>query len=190
MITTYGGRKVDPLNLKLEDINIFDIAHSLALVNRFNGHTQRPINVAQHSVFVMRICKQLSTDVKFHLQALLHDAAEAYLGDVTKWLKRTPEFKDYRKAEKRAQDLIWLKYECSPPINFPKDPVLEFADKLMVRYEAYHSYGPDYDFGGNKSYHPLDKQELRLVGDWTYWPWEIAETQFLFDFGECGGTVL
>src|SRR5580765_2644929 len=83
LILTFSGKHVNPLNLRPEDIDIVDIAHALACCNRFAGHCRRPINVAQHSVYVSRLCD----DTGFERQALLHDASEAYLGDITKWLK-------------------------------------------------------------------------------------------------------
>jgi uncharacterized protein len=64
-------------------IHIRDIAHHLSLINRFNGATDTPYSVAQHSVLVadLLLAKKQPADVC--LWGLLHDAHEAYLGDVT-----------------------------------------------------------------------------------------------------------
>src|SRR4051812_2148358 len=97
LILTYTGKHVNPFDLKPDDICIEDIAHALALCNRFAGHTKRPMSVAQHSVYVSRLCPN------YRLAGLLHDASEAYLGDVTKWVKSTHEFEAYREAEDRIQ---------------------------------------------------------------------------------------
>ena len=56
-ITTYMGLKVNPLDLHPSEIWIEDIAHHLAIQNRFVGATVRPINVAQHSVYVYKLLK-------------------------------------------------------------------------------------------------------------------------------------
>lgn len=57
--------------------NIMSIAAALSHINRFNGH-QGQYNVAQHCVLVSRMLPD-----EWKLSGLLHDATEAYLGDVT-----------------------------------------------------------------------------------------------------------
>jgi uncharacterized protein len=98
-ITTATGREVNPLALRVEDIDIRDIAHALALTCRFNGHCRMFYSVAEHSVLVSNLCPP-----EFALEALLHDASEAYLGDVPTPLKR--QWPEYRIAEERAQATI------------------------------------------------------------------------------------
>lgn len=78
VITTFTGRTVNPLALEVSDIDVRDIAHALACQNRFAGHTQLPVNTALHSYYVSMMCPSNP------LRGLLHDGAEAYLGDVTK----------------------------------------------------------------------------------------------------------
>jgi len=175
-ITTYTGRVVNPLDLRSEDIAIADIAHALALINRFCGHTSVPISVAQHSVYVSRLCNGHA------LQGLLHDAAEAYIGDTTKWLKATPEMSPYRQAEARAQHVILARFGCAPELA---DEV-EAADRLMVRYEYEAGYnGRVIDHPG---YPPVTGDERRQVGLWWPWHWSTAEREFLARFRElaCG----
>lgn len=76
-ILTYTGRKFDLLNPDPSMICIEDIAHALSLKCRWGGHTSRFYSVAEHSLNVM---SRVSEAAKF--EALLHDAAEAYLGDI------------------------------------------------------------------------------------------------------------
>lgn len=82
-IKTYTGRIVDLDRLKPEDINPLDIAVALSRIPRFNGHTKQFYSVAQHCVLV---AKHVPEEHAF--AALLHDAAEAYMGDFTSHLKR------------------------------------------------------------------------------------------------------
>lgn len=84
-IQTHSGRAVDLLKPKPNQIYAGDIIRTLARIPRFNAHTlgPRPYTVALHSVYVHRICKHASPDDRAaHLWALLHDAAEAYIGDM------------------------------------------------------------------------------------------------------------
>jgi hypothetical protein len=67
-------------------IDLADIAHSLAYQCRFNGHTEAFYSVAQHSVLVAEYLLEKAPE--HALWGLLHDAAEAYVGDVIRPLKR------------------------------------------------------------------------------------------------------
>lgn len=169
-ISTYTGLIVNPLDLRPEDVRIEDIAHALALINRFCGHTAAPISVAQHSVYVSRLCNGHA------LQGLLHDASEAYLGDVTKWVKDAPEMALYREAEARAQRVILALFWCSPELALE----VESADRLMVRYEferGYHGRTIDHP-----AYPPVTDDERTLIGEWEPWSWQQAEREFLEQF--------
>lgn len=81
-IQTFTGRKFDVLNPRAEDVCWLDIAHSLAHQCRFNGHTKQFYSVAHHSVLASQHVPE-----RFALYALLHDAAEAYIGDMPKPVK-------------------------------------------------------------------------------------------------------
>lgn len=68
--------------------SIEEIAHSLAQINRFTGHCCRPYSVAEHSLLVASIAADEGASPMTQLAALLHDAHEAYIGDVSspaKW---------------------------------------------------------------------------------------------------------
>lgn len=93
-ISTVSGRDVPLLNPQPSDIYIEDIAHSLARIARFNGHTlgRVPYSVAQHSVRVMREVRDRIDGTPLDtpgvlLAALLHDAHEAYIGDIASPVK-------------------------------------------------------------------------------------------------------
>lgn len=82
VIQTYTGRGFNPFCPDPRLICIEDIAHSLSLLCRFNGHCKRFYSVAEHSVWVSRLVPP-----EYALWGLLHDAGEAYFGDVMSPLK-------------------------------------------------------------------------------------------------------
>lgn len=188
VIRTYTGLEVNPLDLKVSDICVEDIAHSLALINRFNGQTRKPISVAQHSVYVSRLVDidPTAPDGWFTpFLGLFHDSPEAYLGDVTKWLKGTPEMAGYRAAEERAEGVIYTALLRRGGGSF-MTPEVEWADRVMVRFEGSHSQGFGRNFkilgqdgGAHPNYPPLTEDEKVLIGAWKPWSWRQAEEAFM-----------
>jgi 5'-deoxynucleotidase YfbR-like HD superfamily hydrolase len=81
-VSTFLGNRFYPLEPRIDHVAIEDIAHGLAFQCRFNGQTQEFYSVAQHSLIVASL-----VPTELRLAALLHDAAEAYLGDMVKPLK-------------------------------------------------------------------------------------------------------
>ena len=81
-VSTYLGNRFYLTRPHIDDVAIEDIAHGLAYQCRFNVQTREFYSVAQHSVMVMNLVSE-----EHRLAALLHDAAEAYLGDMVKPLK-------------------------------------------------------------------------------------------------------
>lgn len=174
-ITTYTGRRINPLNVRPEDICIEDIAHALACCNRFAGHATRPISVGQHSVYVSRVAGRHSAHDA--LQGLLHDASEAYLGDVTRFLKATPEMSAYRLVEYEIEKTVYRKFGLSVSMTAP----VRDADNLLVRFELGKAFGPSYVFDV-PGFPKITPEERKLIGKWTWWSWKTAEEVFLAEF--------
>lgn len=82
-IQTYTGRQFWPTNPRSEDVCIEDIAHALSMKCRYTGHCKRFYSVAEHSVLVAEILPDAAK-----LWGLMHDAAEAYMPDVARPIKR------------------------------------------------------------------------------------------------------
>jgi len=76
------GRYFDITKPRVEDVDIEFIVHALSNLCRFTGHCNQFYSVAQHSYLVAEIVPP-----KFALYGLLHDAAEAVMGDVSSPLK-------------------------------------------------------------------------------------------------------
>src|SRR5579872_2947230 len=82
-IQTASGLEFPLFEPRLDAINIEDIAHGLSMICRFTGQCARFYSVAEHSVHVSHLVPR--EDAAW---GLLHDAAEAYLGDVASPLKK------------------------------------------------------------------------------------------------------
>lgn len=109
---------------------IEEIAHSLSLLCRFNGHTSRFYSVAEHSLLVAHL-------MEYHvggdpLEGLLHDATEAYLGDVPAPLKI--HLPDWKAVDKELEKKMRLTFGL-PEVRSKE--CLE-ADTLALLIEAYY----------------------------------------------------
>jgi uncharacterized protein len=174
-LNTYSNRRVNPLNIQPGDVSVIDIGHALALCNRFAGHTRKPISVAQHCTWVSWLCDN-GTSYEIPMAALLHDAAEAYLGDVTKWLKATPNMAPYREAEDRALQAILRVFKCEKGIEHPS---IEFADKLMVCWEAEQGIHGFFNHEMPAGYEPVGNPYRAILNSkWKFLDWQTAEDQW------------
>ena len=95
-IQTYTGKKFYPYAPKKEDVCIEDIAHALSMICRFNGHCKEFYSVAQHSYYVSVLCGDQREHRVSYCQflaayGLMHDAAEAYLGDIPSPIKTSQD---------------------------------------------------------------------------------------------------
>lgn len=108
-IQTWGGRPFWPLDPRPEEVYLEDIAHALGMVCRYGGHCDRFYSVAEHSFWVS---SHLPDELK--LWGLMHDASEAYLGDMVRPLKRC--MPEYRTAELRVEQIIAERFGLSWPM--------------------------------------------------------------------------
>ncbi len=92
LMPTFTQRRVDPLALTVDDIEIEDIAHSLANLCRWNGHCKPYYSVAQHCVEVARWLQRHKQSIQTVRWGLMHDAAETYLGDISRFKPNLPNF--------------------------------------------------------------------------------------------------
>lgn len=104
----HSGGQFWPLDPRPEDVHIEDIAHALSMICRYQGHTSRFYSVAEHSVLVAQAMGGYGANNSLILRALLHDAAEAYICDVVRPLKRC--LVGYAEAEERIEQVIWERF--------------------------------------------------------------------------------
>ena len=159
---TFTGRRFDPTLATVDDICIEDIAHALALQNRYNGHSAGPISVARHSLWVAHEVELATGHNRLlTLTGLLHDAAEAYLGDIIRPLKHRPWAVDYLEMEERLEKVIAQKFH----LPFPLPDEVKAAD---VTVTATH-----------------EREERRKYSGC----WQIDEEHFLARFDELKGWI-
>ncbi len=84
---TKSGIRFDLINPTSDMFNIYDTAHALSHINRFNGHLKRPYSVAEHLCRCYDRAKSISRGVSIPLETLIHDFAEAYYHDIISPLK-------------------------------------------------------------------------------------------------------
>lgn len=123
-IRTFSGIYINVFDPTPDMISIEDIAHSLSHQCRFAGHLPFFYSVAQHSFY----CSEL-VPPEDALQALMHDASEAYLMDIPKPIKnRLP---DYQKIEDELMKVIAKKFN----FPYPLTKKVKLADEIMLEKE-------------------------------------------------------
>ena len=111
---TSTGLRFFPLDPRERDICIADIANGLAMTCRYAGQINIDLfySVAEHSVLIARYAHDtLRWPPKACLAALLHDASEAYLGDLTRAAKAAAGL-GYRHVEAGVSRAIFSRYNC------------------------------------------------------------------------------
>lgn len=130
-IQTYLGVQFWPLDPRVEDIRLMDIAHALSNLCRFTGHCQQFYSVAQHSVLVSQ-----NVPIEDAKWGLLHDASEAYLADLSRPVKNFSALgTEYKKLEERLMLVVCAKFKLAPamPLSVHKaDDVLLMTEKRDV----------------------------------------------------------
>lgn len=104
---THSGVEIDIQNVKEEDVNVNDIFHSLSMINRFCGHSNRPYSVAEHSVYCYVVADLLGLSKRIKAYALLHDASESMIGDMPTYVKQF--IPKYKEIENTVEDVIYSK---------------------------------------------------------------------------------
>jgi len=141
-------RLIDISELTPEDISIDHIAYALSNLNRYVGNAPFPYSVAYHSLKVSKLCK------KYPLEGLLHDAAEAFIGDVPRYIKG--DCPVFVRSEFFLLRTIFSTFNLQWPL--PKE--VKKADDEVLRQELEEFFEsppmfPEYSFS------PPDPQKVR-----------------------------
>lgn len=129
-IKTFTGVMIDPLRPEPEKLRIADIAHSLSMLCRANGHFKTFYSVGQHSINCMKEAQARGYSPRLQLACLLHDGSEAYLSDVTRPVKH--ELPKYVEIEKPLQELIWQKWLGEPLNEEETAKVFAIDDEILA----------------------------------------------------------
>jgi uncharacterized protein len=166
-IETFTGVVFYPLDPRPEEICIEDVAHSLSLQCRFAGHCREFYSVAEHSV---RVSRELPAELA--LWGLLHDAAEAYLVDLRRPIKRFSEMgKLYRGIEAQLMLSVCDRFG----LDIVEPPEVKRIDNALLMTEKR-------DLLGNGCAKAWEDTELPLAGRIKPWKPKVAERRFLTAF--------
>lgn len=166
VIHLQDGGWFDFTNPEGSQYSIEDIARGLSNIARFSGHTQVPYSVSQHSWIVSHIVPE-----EYALQGLLHDAGEAFLGDVSKPLKNM--LPDYMHIEDSCEAAVLKKFN----LPFPLDKSVKIADTIAFVTER-RDLQPDAPF--DKMYKNIKPLE-ETIKPWTS---KVAYKKFLQRYNE------
>lgn len=134
-IETVSGVAFNVLDPTPEMFDIDDIARSLSHICRYNGHLPHFYSVAEHSVRVSWWIRSLGYSPSVQLTGLLHDAAEAYVGDMVRPLKRTTQVGDaHRRLEDRVSEVLHTVFGGI----FPHPEIVHDADRAIYDWEVAH----------------------------------------------------
>lgn len=131
-ITTYSKINFRPLEPVAEDIKIEDIAHSLSMLCRANGHYSSFYSIGAHCIncYEEAVARRETPRVK--LACLLHDATESYISDVTRPVKQY--LKEYQDIEEKLAAVIFEKFLGAPLTEYEAKTV-QLIDDAMLYYE-------------------------------------------------------
>ncbi|KKN89687.1 hypothetical protein LCGC14_0235330 [marine sediment metagenome] len=113
-----------------------DIAYHLSMISRWNGVIQKPFSVLEHCLYCEELVRHsfYGASVTTRLYALLHDAHEAYTGDIhTALKKKCPYIEEF---QQRLDIVIYKKFGIEPPDKLIL-PTIEWADRKAKLGEAY-----------------------------------------------------
>jgi hypothetical protein len=176
-VNASGGRWW-PLDPRPDDFAMEDIGHHLAMICRYGGAPRFFYSVAEHSVLVSR-----HVPPELALHGLLHDAAEAVVGDTIKPIKVLSEWDAVRRIEDRNFRAICTRFglDWSPEI----EAIVSDVDRRLVIDECLALIPNGADYLRSKGCDLSEALGAEVLG---YTP-ERAECAFLLRWWELAAEV-
>jgi 5'-deoxynucleotidase YfbR-like HD superfamily hydrolase len=137
---THTGKLIDVRNPTPDMVDLEDIAHALSMICRFAGHVREFYSVAEHSVLVAMIGDRSDLSPEFNLALLLHDAAEAYIGDIISPVKHLCGPTSHE-LENRWLKVIEEKFNLGDRLS-NMDQSIHKADRLALSIEVSKLFYP------------------------------------------------
>jgi len=151
-VETASGVRFYPLDPRAEEVSLYDVAHHLSRIGRYNGAFRTEhYSVAEHSVAMAYWMLEEHRCPFLAYQALFHDAPEAYIGDMVRPLKRN--MPDFEAAEEpiyqavvEAFPMLWKSHEVcgTTGVGFVLAPLVKEADNRILvdeRAQIMHQSG-------------------------------------------------
>ena len=166
-----SGNYFDLQDPSASRFEVTDIAHALSNICRFTGHTKQFYSVAEHSV----LCSYLVPH-EDRMIALMHDAAEAFIGDVSPPLKKL--LPDYKAIERGVEEHVFS--TLGLPYPFPAS--VKKADRIMLHLEQSQLMHNEHRWEGTEDGGSLPAgQYLRCCTP------AVAMSEFMARFYKLGG---
>ena len=129
-VQTYSGVQFWPLEPRVEDVRLEDIAHALSNQCRFNGMCRKFYSVAQHSILLAaELCRD-GFGANVVKAGAFHDSPEAYLPDVCRPIKST--WKEFGEIEARLLDVIFKAMNIDQPSEHEWQTIKHYDDVLLA----------------------------------------------------------
>lgn len=152
---TFSGTAFSLFDPQPEQVCILDIAHGLSKNVRFNGQICANYMIAEHSLLM----SYFVPGSEFH--GLMHDDAEAYIGDMIRPMKYLDQMHPYREIEHAIESVISEKY------GFPVEKTQELKDydRFMSGVEAMKFFlkPPDWALKRLEEFPTLIKPSMKSV---------------------------
>lgn len=174
-VSTYTNKEMNLLNPKAEDVDIYDIAYTLSHINRWNGTVL--FTVAQHSLLVAKIVRLNGGMREDILLALLHDSAEAYIGDMPKPIKDMCTNSQFLISEQLIEQAIRQAFGLGGFDTMLPQGIKE-ADELACKLEAYYLNKGTKNFDTSN----IPTVDKSLVGMIKAENADIVESEFIKEF--------